>query len=106
MADPLRLVLTEVDVFHPWPLGVGDVLAEGLQNFLFHLTQCVRVHGSDTQGVHPTTLEGDVEVLQGEAVLGTICLVLLAPKNAWNLRCLHSSCWCALGPMLMEIRLN
>lgn len=102
----MHLVLTEVDVFHPWPLGVGDVLAEGLQNLLFHLTECVCVHGSDTQGVHPTALEGDVEVLQAEAVLGMTCLVLLAPKNSWKLQCLHSSGWCALGPMLMEIRLN
>lgn len=102
----MHLVLTEVNVFHPWPLGVGDVLAEGLQNFLLHLTECVRVHGSDAQGIHPTALEGDVEVLQAEAELGVICLVLLAPKNAWKLQCLHSSGWCALGPVLMEIRLN
>lgn len=93
----MHLVLTEVDVFHPWPLGVGDVLAEGLQNFLFHLAECVRVHGSDTQGVHPTALEGDIEVLQAEDVLGMTCLVLLAPENAWKLQCLHSSGWCALG---------
>lgn len=87
----MHLVLTEVDVFHPWPLGVGDVLAEGLQNFLLHLTESVCVHGSDTQRVHPTALEGDVEVLQAEAVLGMTCLVLLALKNFWKLQCLHSS---------------
>lgn len=99
-------VLTEVDIFHPWPLGVGDVLAEGLQNLLLHLAECVCVHGPDTQGVHPTALEGDVEVLRAEAGLGVICPALLAPNDAWRLLRLHSSRWCALGPALLEIRLN
>lgn len=61
---------TEVDVFYSWPLGVGDILAEGLQDLLLHLAKRVCVHGSDTQGVHPTALEGDVEVLWTEAALG------------------------------------
>lgn len=60
---------TEVDVFHSWPLGVGDILAEGLQDLLLHLAKRVCVHGSDTQGVHPAALEGDVEVLWAEAAL-------------------------------------
>ena len=102
----MHLVLTEVDVFHPWPLGVGDILAEGLQNLLLHLAERVRVHGPDTQGVHPAALEGDVEVLQAEAELGVTCPVLLAPKDAQRLWRPHSSRWCALGPVLLEIRLN
>jgi len=102
----MHLVLTEVDVFHPRPLGVGDVLAERLQNLLLHLAECVRVHGPDAQGVHPAALEGDVEVLQAEAELGVTCPVLLAPKHAWRLRRPHGCCWCPPGPMLLEIRLN
>lgn len=76
----MHLVLTEVNVFYPWPLGVGDVLAEGLQNLLLHLAERVRVHGPDAQGVHPAALEGDVEVLQAEAELGVTCPVLWLPR--------------------------
>lgn len=100
------LVLTEVDVFHPWPLGVGDVLAKGLQNLLLYLAERVCVHGSDTQGVHPAALEGDVEVLQAEAKLRVTCPVLLAPNDARSLWHPHSSRPGALDPLLLEIRLN
>lgn len=69
---------TEVDIFHSWPLGVGDILAEGLQDLLLHLAECVCIHGPDAQGVHPAALEGDVEVLWAEATLG----VSRAPVDA------------------------
>lgn len=99
-------MLTKVNVFHPWPLGVGDILAEGFQYLLLHLAERVRVHGPDAQGVHSAALEGDVEVLQAEAELEVTCPVLLAPKDARRLWRLHRSCWWPQGPKLLEIRLN
>lgn len=95
----MHLVLTKVNIFHPWPLGVGDILAEGLQNLLLHLAECVCVHGPDTQRVHPTALEGDIEVLQAEDKLEVTFPVLLAPREAERLCMALSSvlwapcCW-------------
>lgn len=54
---------TEVDVLGARPLGVGHVLAEGLQDLLLHLRQRVGVHGSHAQRVHAAALEGHVQVL-------------------------------------------
>lgn len=58
------MLLTQVHVLRSGPLGERQVLIKGLQDFLLHLADRVRVHDPDGQRVHAAALEGHVDVLR------------------------------------------
>lgn len=59
-----NVAFTQVDVLRSGPLGEGQVLVKGFDDFLLHLADGVRVHHLDGERVHAATLKGHVDVLQ------------------------------------------